>query len=38
MPGKFEAARGNPKLCAALIQCDGATGQARRIQRLMLGE
>lgn len=38
MPGKFEAARGNPKMCAALIECDGASGRASRIQRIMLGE
>ncbi len=38
MPGKFEAAKGNPKLCATLIECDGATGRAHRIQRIMLGE
>ena len=38
MPGKFEAAKGNPKMCAALIQCDGATGRAHSIQRIMLGE
>ena len=38
MPGKFEAARGNAKMCAALITCDGATGRASHIQRLMLGE
>lgn len=38
MPGKFEAAKGNPKMCATLIGCDGATGRAHRIQRLMLGE
>ncbi len=38
MPGKFEAAKGNPKLCAALIECDGATGRASRIERIMLGE
>jgi calcineurin-like phosphoesterase len=38
MPGKFEAAKGNPKMCAALITCDGATGRAERIQRIMLGE
>jgi metallophosphoesterase (TIGR00282 family) len=38
MPGKFEAAKGNPKLCAALIECDGASGRASRIQRIMLGE
>jgi 2',3'-cyclic-nucleotide 2'-phosphodiesterase len=38
MPGKFEAATGNPKMCAALIDCDPMTGKAQRIQRLMLGE
>jgi metallophosphoesterase (TIGR00282 family) len=38
MPGKFEPAKGNPKLCAALIECDGASGRAFGIQRLMLGE
>ncbi len=38
MPGKFEAAKGNPKMCAVLISCDGATGRAHRIQRIMLGE
>ena len=38
MPGKFEAARGNPKMCAALIACDEATGRATDIQRIMLGE
>ena len=38
MPGKFEPARGNPKMCAALVVCDGATGRATRIQRMMLGE
>jgi metallophosphoesterase (TIGR00282 family) len=38
MPGKFEAAKGNAKMCAALITCDGATGRASHIQRLMLGE
>jgi metallophosphoesterase (TIGR00282 family) len=38
MPGKFEAAKGNPKMCAALVSCDAATGRATRIQRIMLGE
>lgn len=38
MPGKFEAATRNPKLCGALIECDEATGRARKIQRVMLGE
>ncbi len=38
MPGKFEAARGNPKMCAALVGCDPVTGRASAIQRIMLGE
>jgi len=38
MPGKFEAAKGNPKMCAALIACDERTGRATAIQRIMLGE
>ncbi len=38
MPGKFEAAKGNPKMCAALVGCDAATGRAYEIQRIMLGE
>jgi 2',3'-cyclic-nucleotide 2'-phosphodiesterase len=38
MPGKFEAAKGNPKMCAALVSCDPETGRAQRIQRIMLGE
>ena len=38
MPGKFEAAKGNPKMCATLIGCDGATGRAYSISRMMLGE
>jgi 2',3'-cyclic-nucleotide 2'-phosphodiesterase len=38
LPAKFEAAKGNPKMCAALISCDGGTGRAQKIQRIMLGE
>lgn len=38
MPGKFEAAKGNPKMCGAVIACDAATGRATGIQRIMLGE
>ena len=37
-PAKFEAAKGNPKMCAVVIECDGGTGRAHSIQRLMLGE
>jgi metallophosphoesterase (TIGR00282 family) len=38
LPGKFEPAKGNPKMCAALISCDPVTGRASAIQRIMLGE
>jgi metallophosphoesterase (TIGR00282 family) len=38
MPAKFEAAKGNPKMCATLIDCDGGTGKARSARRIMLGE
>jgi 2',3'-cyclic-nucleotide 2'-phosphodiesterase len=38
MPGKFEAAKGNPKMCGALVTCDAETGRASAIQRIMLGE
>ena len=38
MPAKFEAAKGDPRLCAALITCDPVTGKASAIKRLMLGQ
>jgi metallophosphoesterase (TIGR00282 family) len=38
MPGKFEAAKGNPKLAATLIACDEVTGKAHAIRRFLLGE
>jgi metallophosphoesterase (TIGR00282 family) len=38
MPGKFEAAKGDPRMSAILIECDGATGRAVSTQRLLLGE
>ncbi|MFT4112018.1 TIGR00282 family metallophosphoesterase [Silvibacterium sp.] len=38
MPGKFEAAKGDPRMAALLIECDGVTGQAYTTQRLLLGE
>ena len=38
MPGKFEAAKGDPRMCAALVECDGGIGRAVSIQRIMLGE
>ena len=38
MPGKFEAAKANPKMCATLIECDGGTGRATGVRRIMLAE
>ncbi len=38
MPGKFEAAKGNPKMCATLVNCDAATGRATGIQRMALAD
>ncbi|HEX3572850.1 MAG TPA: TIGR00282 family metallophosphoesterase [Acidobacteriaceae bacterium] len=38
MPGKFEAAKGDPRMCATLIECDGASGRATTIRRIMLAE
>jgi metallophosphoesterase (TIGR00282 family) len=38
MPGKFEAAKGDPRMAALLIECDGSTGMASRTQRFLLGE
>jgi len=38
MPSKFEAAKGNPKMCATLVSCDPASGRALAVHRIMLGE
>jgi metallophosphoesterase (TIGR00282 family) len=38
MPGKFEAAKGDPRMAALLIECDAATGRALHCERLLLGE
>jgi len=38
MPGKFEAAKGDPRMAATLIECDGKTGRAISTQRMLLGE
>jgi len=38
MPGKFEASKANPKMCATLVTCNPQTGRATAIQRIMLGE
>ena len=38
MPAKFDAAKGDPRMCATLIACDSATGRAYSIRRMALGE
>jgi len=38
LPGKFEAAKGDPRLCAVVIECNSASGKASAVQRLMLGQ
>ena len=38
MPGRFDAARGDVRLCGVLIDCDAKTGKANSIERLMLGQ
>jgi len=38
MPTRFEAATGDVRLCAVVVECDDTTGRASRIERLMLGE
>ncbi len=36
MPARFEAATGDVRLCAVVIDCDQITGKARSIERIML--
>ena len=36
MPARFEAASGDVRLCAVLVECNDSTGRATRIERLML--
>ena len=36
MPTRFEAATGDVRLCAVVVDCDGHTGRAREIRRLMM--
>jgi len=38
LPGKFEAATGDPRICAALITCDPQSGKAKAIRHIMMGE
>src|ERR1700757_3613110 len=37
MPVRFEAASGDVRLCAVVIDCDERTGRARSIERVMVG-
>ncbi|MFY9560561.1 MAG: TIGR00282 family metallophosphoesterase [Terriglobales bacterium] len=36
MPARFEAASGDVRLCAVVVECDAKTGRATRMERLML--
>jgi hypothetical protein len=36
MPARFEAATGDVRLCAVVVECDAKTGRATRMERLML--
>jgi calcineurin-like phosphoesterase len=36
MPARFEAANGDVRLCAVLVECEDQTGHAIRMERLML--
>lgn len=38
LPIRFEAATGDVKLCAVLVDCDEKTGRAHSIKRIMLNE
>ncbi|HSY01544.1 MAG TPA: TIGR00282 family metallophosphoesterase [Acidobacteriaceae bacterium] len=38
MPAKFEAAKGDPRMAALIVECDPATGRAFSTERLLLGE
>ena len=36
MPARFEAATGDVRLCAVVVDCDEVTGRSRKIERLMV--
>jgi 2',3'-cyclic-nucleotide 2'-phosphodiesterase len=38
MPARFEQAKGDPRMAATLIECDGASGRALSTRRFLLGE
>jgi hypothetical protein len=38
MPTRFETAKGDPRLAAAVVDVNPETGRARGIERMLLGE
>jgi calcineurin-like phosphoesterase len=36
MPTRFEAATGDVRLCAVVVDCDDSSGRSRQIERLMV--
>jgi calcineurin-like phosphoesterase len=38
MPGRFETAKGDPRLGAVIVDVDERTGLARKIDRMLLTE
>jgi 2',3'-cyclic-nucleotide 2'-phosphodiesterase len=36
LPGRFEAATGDPRLCAVVVDCDDQTGKANSIERIII--
>ena len=36
LPGRFEPATGDPRLCAVLVDCDENTGKANSIERIII--
>lgn len=38
MPARFEQAKGDPRMAATLIECEGTTGRAIATRRFLLGE
>jgi 2',3'-cyclic-nucleotide 2'-phosphodiesterase len=38
MPVRFEAATGDARLCAVIVDCDDVTGHATKIERLMMSQ
>jgi calcineurin-like phosphoesterase len=38
MPGRFETAKGDPRLAAVVVDVDPETGRAKGIERMLIGE